>query len=360
MHDQMSGLGVGHQLQTMIYQGLLRATTDETRQTYGAGLLRFHQFSDRYQIPERARMPADRVLLAAFIADAIGTCSGSCIRNWLNGLRLWHLYNDAEWHGDEGWLPSLKKAGERAGVVFKRPPRGPITKRHLHAIRAVLDLSSGFGAAAWSNATACFWGCRRMGELVVKSAAKLSTQRDTCRDTATSFGIVSGLEVIDIHLVWTKTTSIRGGQCILTQTIGDDIDLCPVWAFKKHLAVNHSPPPLTPLFAFHEHNSWRPLTKDHYLRITDTIFKAADLTAVFGHSYRIGGTVELLLAGVEPEVVMKLGGWTSLCFLIYWRRLEQIIPARIAMAWAARIKTFANMHGHSLDTVSLDFGGDDL
>jgi len=40
------------------------------------------------------------------------------------------------------------------------------------------------------------------------------------------------------------------------------------------------------------------------------------------HSYRIGGSVKLLSIGGAPEVIMKLGGWTSLCFLLYWRRHE--------------------------------------
>ncbi|KAJ7112550.1 hypothetical protein C8R44DRAFT_631816, partial [Mycena epipterygia] len=50
------------------------------------------------------------------------------------------------------------------------------------------------------------------------------------------------------------------------------------------------------------------------------VVKSASLDLVFGHSYRIGGSLELLSAGVAPEVIMKLGGWSSLCFLIYWRR----------------------------------------
>lgn len=62
---------------------------------------------------------------------------------------------------------------------------------------------------------------------------------------------------------------------------------------------------------------------------------------MLGHSYRIGGSLELLAAGVAPEIVMKIGGWTSLCFMLYWRRLELIIPAAITRSWEARRKEFA-------------------
>jgi hypothetical protein len=39
------------------------------------------------------------------------------------------------------------------------------------------------------------------------------------------------------------------------------------------------------------------------------------------------------MAGVAPEVVARQGGWTSLAFLIYWRRLEQILPMHITDAY---------------------------
>ncbi|KAJ7710880.1 hypothetical protein B0H17DRAFT_914695 [Mycena rosella] len=83
----MERSGFSLDLQRRIYEGLLSAHVPETRESYGAGLLRFHQFCDREAVDELARMPADRFLLAAFVADAIGTCSGKCVRNWLNGLR---------------------------------------------------------------------------------------------------------------------------------------------------------------------------------------------------------------------------------------------------------------------------------
>ena len=53
---------------------------------------------------------------------------------------------------------------------------------------------------------------------------------------------------------------------------------------------------------------------------------------MLGHSFRIGGSLRYLLEGVPIEVVMKLGGWTSLCFLIYWRKLELVIPSGIISA----------------------------
>jgi hypothetical protein len=351
----MALAGISAPLQLKIYQGLLLAHAPDTRETYGAGPLRFTEFCDREGISERARMPADRYLLAAFVADAIGSCSGACIRNWLNGLQLWHLFNDAPWHGNDGLVPALRKAAEKGGVKFKRPPRGPVTPPHLRAYRATLDLDSPRGAASWSAALTTFWGCRRLGELLLRSIAKFSTLRDTCRCTRIAFSFVNGREVVSIHLVWTKTTTTKGGECILTAVLGEDADLCPLWAFKNHLRVNGNPPPDTPLFAYRTPSGWTPLVKDLFLRDLSAAFRDARLDLIFGHSFRIGGSLELLAAGVAPEMIMKLGGWTSLCFLIYWRRLAQIIPLAISRAWDARIADFARAHRHPVDSSSLSF-----
>ncbi|KAJ7112521.1 hypothetical protein C8R44DRAFT_547323, partial [Mycena epipterygia] len=328
-HSTLQEAGISLDLQRQIFEGLLLTYVPETRESYGAGLLRFHQFCDREDIPESARMPADRFLLAA----SIGSCSGKCVRNWLNGLRLWHMYNDAPWHGDEGWLPTLKKSADKGGVAFKHPPRGPITPTHMRVHRASLDLESPLGAASWAAATAAFRGYRRLGKLLIRSAAKFSTLRDTCRSTRVSYSVVNGRAVHALHLVWTKTTGTAGGECFLTAILGVDADLCVVWAWDNHVRVNHSPPPDTPLFAYRSASGWSHLTKDNFLRLSSVLFKSASLDLVFGHSYHIGSSLELLSAGVTPEVIMKLGGWSSLCFLIYWRRLEKILPLAITRAW---------------------------
>jgi hypothetical protein len=83
------------------------------------------------------------------------------------------------------------------------------------------------------------------------------------------------------------------------------------------------------------------------------IWTAAALYHVHGHSFRIGGAVELLLAGVPPEVVAATGGWTSLAFLLYWRRVDEILPRCTSRAYtqdslkqlACILEKFRSRHG---------------
>jgi hypothetical protein len=140
---------------------------------------------------------------------------------------------------------------------------------------------------------------------------------------------------------------------------------CPVAALSNHLKVNAVPLSAgtdIPLFAFRNLGvpaGWSHLTKFHFLSFTTQIYRSRSLENVFGHSYRIGGSFELLIAGVSPEFVAKIGGWTSLCFLIYWRHLEQVIPAAITRAWDGQIDEFAQRqglpNGHSLETLIDNF-----
>lgn len=208
-------------------------------------------------------MPASPTLLSAFIADAIGTCTGECIRNWLNGLRLWHQFNRAEWHGKDSWVRSLQKSADKAGAPFKRPLRNPISSSHLLRLRENVDVTSPLGAAIWAAALTAFWGCRRLGELLVGSS--FSNNRDVTRNARFSTSFVNGKKVISFHLPWTKTTGIAGGDCILTAT---DNLYCPVWALENHRKINEFPDANIPLFAFLSNGTWRTLTKDHFLRST--------------------------------------------------------------------------------------------
>ena len=88
------------------------------------------------------------------------------------------------------------------------------------------------------------------------------------------------------------------------------------------------------------------MVKSVFLAFCDPIWKSAGLKHVHGHNFRIGGAVELLLAGVISKVVAAVGGWTSVAFLLSWRRFEVILPTHVLKAYnssqTSRIK-------HTLD-----------
>ena len=139
---------------------------------------------------------------------------------------------------------------------------------------------------------------------------------------------------VTFHIPWTKTTKENGASVIGAAQHKELKILCPFSAMKKHLRANAGLPANFSLFGYiDDSGSPQHMVKSTFLKFCDAIWKGKGLLNVQGHSFRIGGAVELLIAKVPPEVVAAIGGWTSLAFLIYWRRFEEILPAHILKAY---------------------------
>jgi hypothetical protein len=250
----------------------------------------------------------------------------------MSRVKAWHDINGAPWEGDDRWVELARRTANKEGTAFKRNQRGPVTMEHMIALRAAFDLNRPFDTTAWACAAAAFWGCRHLGELTIPSYEKFDpkfhvTHGAKARDVAAR----NSTAAITVQIPWTKSTREKGGQ--LTLTARDD-NFCPKRAFRNHMLVNKHVPPHAPLFAYDVGNgAWSPMTKSWFLRRCNEIWKSATLLRVFRHSFRIGGSTELLLAGVAPEIITALGGWTSLAFLLYWRKIEHIIPMNVGKAY---------------------------
>lgn len=157
------------------------AYAPNTKSTYAAGTLRFTQFCDTWGIDEEARMPASYPLLCAFIGEHKGRQSGNTIRSWLSGIRAWHTVNHAPWFGDDEWVHLARISANKEGTKHKRPLRAPVSLEHLLVLRRSLDLSTSFHAAIWALALCAFFGCRRLGELAVTTAAAFDEKYNVLR-----------------------------------------------------------------------------------------------------------------------------------------------------------------------------------
>ena len=314
------------------YRVVHDAIAPSTKSTYAAGLLRFHQFCDAWCVDDEARMPASPALLAAFVGQCSGHYAGGTVRSWLSGIRAWHLTHNAEWHGDHEWIEKARVTTYKEGTAFKSPLRAPVSDDHLFALRRCLNLSLPFHAAVWAVATCTFFGCRRLGETTVKSASSFDPLYHATRSTTAVFrSLNNGSQSATIRIPWTKTTKHEGATIILTSRTDD---LCPIAALRNHLIINGNPPSTISFFGYRsETGSWTHMFRNTFLPFVFRIWQSASLDHVAGHSFRIGGTVFLLLAGVPPEVVAATGTWTSLAFLRYWRKMEQIIPLCTSKAY---------------------------
>ncbi|KIY48920.1 hypothetical protein FISHEDRAFT_42415 [Fistulina hepatica ATCC 64428] len=319
---------------SLIYKSFAPAT----QSTYAAGPLRFTQFCNRWLISESDCMPASPTLLAAFVAEYAGTVSSKAINNWLAGLRAWHIMADAAWSADHDWLRLGRKSATLQGRHHHRAKRAPVSMRHLSALRQSLDLDLSRDACVWAIALTAFFGCRHLGELLPISAARFSPDYVVSRGSTfkQNFSIDSTASSFLLHLPWTKTTRESGFDLIVTSRPQDPLH-CLLRAIHSHLSANVSLPPRAPFFSYccpTNASGFEILTKATFLSICTAAWSVHHLDHVLGHSFRIGGAVELLLAGVPPEVVAATGGWTSLAFLLYWRRMEDILPMSTSRAYS--------------------------
>ena len=317
-----------------VYMAICSYYAPNTKGTYGAGILQFTEFCDKHEISKAQRMPAPWSLLCAFISEHQGRQSGNTIKTWIASIHAWHVINCAPWHGEDDWVSMCRTAAKHDGTRFCRPLRAPISVKHLLVLWRSLDLLNSFHSAVWAMALSSFFGCHRLGEMAVPSAAKFDPKYHVL---ASSPVLVSHFNNATTHsasfrVPWTKTTQEEGASVILT---GCSDNLCPVMALLTHQnVVNKECPPDMSFFAYRSSSgTWTHMVKKVFLDFCGSIWKAAGLKHVFGHSFWIGGTVELLLVGVNPDVVAATGGWTSLAFLLYWCRMEEIIPLSTSRAY---------------------------
>lgn len=362
-------------LVNLAYQTVDKGLVEGTQVTYGAGLKSFHIFCDKTGVDHHQRMPASAVLITAFIGFYSGTVDGDTMRSWLSGVRAWHVAHGAHWNGDDEWVSLGRATANREGAKFSRKPRPPVTIEHLHALRNALDLSSPFHAAVWATATTTFFGCRRLGETTVKATKTFDPTYNVTNSVALHFRRVNNsIAGVSFHIPWTKTTLQNGADISLTARTDA---LCPVAALLHHNLVNGRAPALTSLFAYkNTNNAWVHMTRSRFLKFVSGIWESVGLEKISGHCFRIGGTVLLLLAGVPPQVpsiplypcflsdtlqvVAATGGWTSLAFLRYWRRMSDIIFASTSQAYSraalnslsSTIETFRISEGISISDVN--------
>ncbi|KAJ3980512.1 hypothetical protein F5890DRAFT_1379584, partial [Lentinula detonsa] len=101
------------------------------------------QFCDKMSIPEHLRLPADKILITAFIGFHMGNVSGLCVKNWLLGLS-WHNMSSTSWPSSSRLIHYARVGAKTAGAPNKRGCRNPITLAHMLALYITLDFSLPF------------------------------------------------------------------------------------------------------------------------------------------------------------------------------------------------------------------------
>ena len=247
-----------------------------------------------------------------------------------------------------------RTSANKEGTKHKLALCAHVSIEHLSCLCCALNLSNPFHSTVWAVALVTFFGCHHLGKTTLSVATAFDPKFHVLWSTmyvyflslytadcisdlffaSISFCVLfDGTRSASFAIPWTKSTKELGATVILTVCCEGD-PLCLVTAFKNHLDVNASIPPSSTLFAYIS-SSGEPknLLKHKFLDFITHIWSSAMLTHVLGHSFHIGGAVELLLAGVPPKIVAATQGWTSLTFLLYWPHMDEILPMCTSKAY---------------------------
>jgi len=294
-----------------------------TRSTYGTGLLIFHIFCDHKGVEEGHRAPVNPTVLSSFISTLAGTYGGSTIRNYVYGVRAWHIIHGAQWRVKDEEVEALLTAGKKmAPKESRKKEKEPWTVDYLTEICTDLDPNNPKDAAIHATLTTAFWGTARLGEVTVPKLngfnpaihVKVSDVQQGVRDR-------NNLEQTVIFIPWTKVAKEKGEKIFWAKQQGITD---PQTALANHFRINN-PPASGHLFAFKHENETRPMTRAIFLTRINKIISRKNMAKLTGHGIRVGSTLEYLLRGVPFDVVKAKGRWQSEAFKGYLRKHAQIM-----------------------------------
>ncbi|KAJ3834406.1 hypothetical protein F5878DRAFT_544885 [Lentinula raphanica] len=324
-------LALPKELGDRIEKVLAAAFAESTLETYAAGLLAFHVFCDSRGVEESQRAPCSVDLLQSWIATMAGNYAGTSIKNYLHGVRAWHIMHGIEWNIDKPTLDTIIRGAERLQPDrLKRKKRQPFTIEYITKILDDFDPQNQLDAACGGCLTTSFYCAARVGELTVPTLKDFTPDRFVTPSQIRTATDRNGFQTTVIHVPRTKSSPVEGEDLYFSQQLGQ---ADPDWWLRNHLEIN-KPESTEHLFAYgqtigrHENifpDGRRALTKSAFIQ---RIYKAArnkNLPLLQGHGIRIGATLEYLLRGVPFDAVRVIGRWQSDAFLLYLRKHAEIM-----------------------------------
>ncbi|KAJ7112459.1 hypothetical protein C8R43DRAFT_903651 [Mycena crocata] len=303
-----------------INHALNHAWAKSTLDKYGNSLHAFWRFCDEEMVTLDQRLPANEGLLCSFAASRVGEIAGITARG---AVKAWHIINDAPWLGGIRIRLRyvLRGVENLAPESSKKDPRPPVTAEMLDTMEEELNHNDPKDAAVFAAACCAFWGQLRLGEILSDTQGSYLEGRIPLGSDLGRASTRAGSRTL--RLPWTKTKGAKGDTAMLCRQHGPSD---PIRAVENHLSVNTIPADL-PLFSYRNSSGeLQCLSKKQFLKRCNEIWNKRGFPGRTGHCFRIGGTTELLLAGVEPAVVQAMGRWQSDAFMIYWRRLDLLAP----------------------------------
>ena len=296
---------------------MMHAWEEETRISYGLGLLMWHVFCNDKGVPETQRALAKQPLLSAFVAHLATAYSGKTIANYLNGVWAWHLLHSLPWALQKQEMDLMLHTTDKLmPTTSKRKKHCPYTPKFISAIQQQLDLDHPLNVAVFACLTTCFYASARLGEFVVRTLSSFNPNTHITTQHLSHDQDQNGFQIAMLHLPTTKAAGADGEDVYWASQEGNTD---PMAALECHLKINQ-PSEGSHLFTYKATHTHHPLTKSKFLERVRKAAPAAGHELLQGHSIQIGSTFEYLLWGVPFDVMKVQGRWAGDSFWLYLRK----------------------------------------
>jgi hypothetical protein len=233
----------------------------------------------------------------------------------------------ADWHKRHGLpfevplqMQTIKRAIKLHWPKEKQQKlqRPPVTPGMIRSLAAAWRTGNAREKYALAMAMGAWIGQMRLGELMPASidemvASRLPSRKDWI--TNKKLGKASA-----IHLPWTKT-NLHKGDIVVLPTQRAPLDATN--AMCHHILASQLEDTAL-LCQYRDHESVKTFDKNLIMDMCNEVWEKDGIQRITDHSFCIGGTTAFLMAGVDSDIVKKVGRWSSDAFLRYWRNVNGI------------------------------------
>ncbi|KAE8238382.1 hypothetical protein A4X06_0g8802 [Tilletia controversa] len=302
---------------------LLQSVKENTRVSYGRGIIAYLAWCEDLGLPEHFRFPAAINILLLYLQKDMSKLRPGTIDKRAHALQYWHRVQRMPWALEKGVTRTLQKTAKIEGL----PPlekRRPVRLNDLKAMVSHHQPDDNAHVAILAAALLAFFAMCRPGEVTVRSASEPHSDRARWAHIVEHPPMTAdGVASFALRLPSEKVHGKDGWDRIAAEQ-RQMPELCPVRAMRRHLVANALRPGEEGLahgaFSYVSNTGARTeLTDGLFGRTVNAWLTTANRERVTGHCFRIGGATLLFAAGKPLEDIRLRGGWGSDAYLLYLR-----------------------------------------
>jgi hypothetical protein len=221
----------GRNLWTDAQHTLEQGFAKGTLQNLKTQISKYREFCEEFGCREQPASVRTIMMYMEFLGQQFS--AASTIRNYLYGVKLWHILNGFSGDQFNGYIVKRMHRGLEKKLKHNKRQALPITAQLLLDIKEVLNLDQPWDCTKWAlYLTAFFLVCRK-SNLVPVSVGKFDCSKQLTRGHFQQTD--DGLLVV---LTWTKTIQFNERKLVVPILRIKDSELCPVAAFEKIVSIS--------------------------------------------------------------------------------------------------------------------------